>query len=134
MHAPYCVALAYRFILFRHFKKRVTEPLVLTERSQTARYFEKVTLLKKIMNQILPRNEKRCTGSQMKCMRSVIRCTTLVNICARTFDFWTESYFYFEFIKLFFTTPYKVNLAAICFCFLKGKCSLWSGTYHVWGT
>ena len=107
LHTPYCVALAYRFIIFRSLKKRATVLFVLTERSQTARYFEKVTLLKKIMNQILPRNEKCCTGSQMKCMRSVIRCTTLVNSFVRTSDFWTESYFYFEFIKLFF--PYTIK-------------------------
>lgn len=68
--------VAYTYILLRRFKKGVTELFVLTERSQTARYFEKVTLLKKIMNHTLPRNENRCTRDQMKRIRSIIRLTT----------------------------------------------------------
>lgn len=68
--------VAYTYILLRRFKKRVTELFVLTERSQTARYFEKVTLLKKIMNHTLPRNENRCTRDQMKRIRSIVRLTT----------------------------------------------------------
>ena len=39
---------------------------VLTERSQTARYFIKATLLKKIRNHTFPRNVNRCTGDKMK--------------------------------------------------------------------